>query len=269
MNTQTFVPISSPANPFAWFFVILLAIAIHLVFLVNYQSPLLLEGAKAEGEKGIEIGLKKILPPTAVPKPSAINKPTVITKTTKKVKKVTTTAKPLIKKKPQPITKPKPIVISEPIEETQLGDTFKTENQDVKDNLTADKTTKENLVKANNNGEKMELSTSSAPSVFGGGNPEIQVAYETQLLVWLERFKRYPMNARRRGHEDIIEVEFTIDKNGNVLSQNILQSSQYKSLNRAVENMIKRASPVPPVPEAIQMNKDSFTFIVPVTFALQ
>ena len=97
----------------------------------------------------------------------------------------------------------------------------------------------------------------------------MKVAYETTLLVWLERYKRYPSSAKRRGQEDRIELEFVIDKDGNVLSHKIVKSSPYGSLNKAVAKMIKRASPLPSVPEALRGNKTTFTYVVPILFELR
>lgn len=116
--------------------------------------------------------------------------------------------------------------------------------------------------------KKVEYSETSPPSSFGGNNFKAKLDYETSLLAWLERYKHYPSIARRNGYEGFIEIEFIIDKDGNVLSQNILKSSKFNILNKAAEKMIKRASPLPPIPEAIRFNEDSFRFVVPVSFTL-
>lgn len=105
--------------------------------------------------------------------------------------------------------------------------------------------------------------------VAGGGSPELEVVYAQQLLAWLERYKRYPRAARRRGEEGEITLRFVINASGELQSYAFLESSPYRRLNTAAEDMLKRASPFPAVPQDLRQGQTRFAYTVPVVFALR
>jgi len=96
----------------------------------------------------------------------------------------------------------------------------------------------------------------------------IRKNYELELISWLNQHKKYPKIARRRGYEGSVVLSFEIDRNGNLLFYDIKQSSKYDSLNKAVERMIKKASPMPPIPNELNSNQSKFSYTVPVHFIL-
>jgi len=241
--SHTLIPKASAVSPLTWLVAIILTFALHVVFFLNYPMSQPSETTKKAISNSIEIGLKTDLKTISIP-PS----PTKVTPEK---------PKPVIKKsKPKPILKA--IVKPKVIESTK---------------------TKESPIEENNQQRELETAASSATTAstsisattpsLSSTSPVIKASYEASLVDWLQRYKRYPTMAKRRGQEDIIELKITIDKEGNVLSQEIIKTSLYKSLNRATLKMIKRASPLPPVPEDIQNNKTRFTFIIPVVFKLK
>ncbi|NVZ82884.1 energy transducer TonB [Pseudomonas yamanorum] len=93
-----------------------------------------------------------------------------------------------------------------------------------------------------------------------GHGPEQHLAL--RLLAHLERFKRYPQNARDRGDRGVAYLRFEIDSNGKVLSASIVRSAGFAELDAATLDMISRSSPVPRPPEGSKLR-----FTVPVVFA--
>ena len=104
--------------------------------------------------------------------------------------------------------------------------------------------------------------TSANQSSRGSADPAQQVQWQAQLLAHLERFKRYPQNARDRGDRGVAYLRFEIDSNGKVLDARIVRSAGFTDLDQATLDMISRASPVPRPPEGSKLR-----FTVPVVFA--
>lgn len=66
--------------------------------------------------------------------------------------------------------------------------------------------------------------------------------------------------------EDIVTVKFSINRQGKILCYELVRKSKWYLLNSAVTKMIKRSSPVPPIPPEI--TKDKLTFTIPIHFAM-
>ena len=67
-----------------------------------------------------------------------------------------------------------------------------------------------------------------------------------------------------RGEEGVVEVRFSIDDRGNVLSAKVVRSSGHPALDEAVLDLMRRASPVPAPPPDV-----SRTISAPVKFAIR
>lgn len=102
-------------------------------------------------------------------------------------------------------------------------------------------------------------------SAAGGGTPN--ASYLSHLQLWLEKNKEYPRMARMRRQEGTALLRFTIDRSGRVLSHAVVQGSGHTLLDDAVEEMIRRASPMPPLPA--DYGSDTLTLTVPVKFSLR
>ncbi|MCG5519612.1 energy transducer TonB, partial [Ectothiorhodospira sp. 9905] len=100
----------------------------------------------------------------------------------------------------------------------------------------------------------------------GGGDPAAEQDYARELRAWLERHKEYPRQAQRRRQEGVATVRVTIDRQGHVLSYELAQGSGYRLLDQAVEDMIRRADPLPAMPADV--GESMFTFSLPVSFNL-
>jgi protein TonB len=91
--------------------------------------------------------------------------------------------------------------------------------------------------------------------------------WESELVAHIERFKRYPAEARARGDQGIARVAFTIDRDGWVRGSRIVQSSGAPELDQEALAMLARAQPVPRPPNRVSTSE--LSFVVPVRFNIR
>ncbi|AGA91223.1 TonB family protein [Thioflavicoccus mobilis 8321] len=101
----------------------------------------------------------------------------------------------------------------------------------------------------------------------GKGSAKSPSRYYGQLAAWVNRHKRYPPSARRNRQTGTVRVTFTIDRNGRVLSKRIVASSGHAVLDKEVEAMLRRASPMPKLPK--ELGRSTLTLTLPVVFNLR
>lgn len=98
--------------------------------------------------------------------------------------------------------------------------------------------------------------------------PKVSPAkWQSRVLSWLNRHKRYPSSARSRRQEGLVQVAFTVDKGGRVTSSRVSRSSGIPALDQAALEMVRRASPVPAPPPEIASS--ALRLAVPVDFSLR
>jgi periplasmic protein TonB len=116
-----------------------------------------------------------------------------------------------------------------------------------------------------------------APSSKGTGNvlgnstakeAELMSRYEQLISMWIEKFKLYPNEARAQGMQGETVVRIRIDRKGNIRYYILERSTGYQVLDRAAIDMVKRANPVPSVPNDYPPG-DLIEFLIPVNFHLQ
>ncbi len=94
------------------------------------------------------------------------------------------------------------------------------------------------------------------------------VSRYTQLIsLWIQKFKQYPEEARANGIQGMTVVRIRIDRRGNIRYQALERSTGSKILDRAAVEMIRRANPVPAVPDDYPPGEIS-EFLIPVNFSL-
>lgn len=99
---------------------------------------------------------------------------------------------------------------------------------------------------------------------------EIDTAYEgygNTLWSAISKYKKYPRVAQMRGWQGEVIVELSLDGNGKLKSKRIIQNSGYDSLDQQALEMVDKAAPFPPPPEALRGS--SFTIKVPIPFKLE
>ena len=73
-------------------------------------------------------------------------------------------------------------------------------------------------------------------------------AYRPLVLAALVRAKRYPLLARQRGLEGVVEIAFTIHPDGRVSSAEVVNPSRHRLLDAAALGMVDRIGSLPPPP---------------------
>ena len=119
------------------------------------------------------------------------------------------------------------------------------------------------------------LPSVAMPSVPAPPTPGAEVApsavvvkrWESALVAHIERFKRYPAEARAHDEHGVARVAFTIDRDGWVRASRIVQSSGSPALDAETLAMLSRAQPMPRPPA--QLSNSELSFVVPVRFNIR
>ena len=104
----------------------------------------------------------------------------------------------------------------------------------------------------------------SGAAVTGTRNWEDSVRLD--LMNWLERHKRYPIAARRKGVQGAVLVRFVVNSEGVLLEKELLESSGSKHLDSAAMKLLSRAAPYPKLPE--QLMADVLEVRLPIEYRL-
>ncbi len=97
---------------------------------------------------------------------------------------------------------------------------------------------------------------------------ELMSRYEQLISLWVQKFKLYPDEARMQGMEGETVVRVRIDRRGTIRYYTLERSTGYPALDRAAIDMIRRANPVPAVPNDYPQG-DLLEFLIPVNFRLK
>lgn len=90
--------------------------------------------------------------------------------------------------------------------------------------------------------------------------------WEGLILAHLERFRRYPTRARAARQQGVAHIRFTMNRAGMVLASAVVRKSGSIDLDRAALETLKRAQPLPPIPED---RPDRVELTIPVEFNLR
>jgi protein TonB len=94
-----------------------------------------------------------------------------------------------------------------------------------------------------------------------------QLTWQKSLVLHLNRHKQYPVEARRRQIQGTVTINFSIDREGVVLTPRIVEGSGSGLLDDAAVDLLRRASPLPKPPNGI--SPDALTMSVPVKFGIR
>ena len=251
-----------------WFSVLSIAVVAHLYAAVNVN----LTGFTAESKdpfdrytvdlttlalppKQLKLEPFKPAPPKETPVPEAKPEPQPKPKPKPKPKPVPKPVKPKIVA--PKIEKPKVVrpELEKPVQATQPVETQPNEAQQPAPPVQQPART-----------STAKPSASHRPAPRPGsrnGKPK----YYQLILERLERLKKYPSRARRRGQQGTVVLAFTLNRDGSLKHYRITQSSGTKSLDLEVKKLIIRATPFPAIPKNI--SSDTLEVSVPITFSLQ
>jgi periplasmic protein TonB len=94
-----------------------------------------------------------------------------------------------------------------------------------------------------------------------------QASWHKSLSAHINRYKRYPTEARARKIEGEVSIEFTLDRHGNILVSRIVKSSGSSLFDQEALAMLQRAAPLPAPPE--QVSADGFSLVLPIHFRIK
>jgi protein TonB len=111
-----------------------------------------------------------------------------------------------------------------------------------------------------------------APVTTAPPRPHEATAVETKawfkgIFAQIQRHKAYPPAARARGEKGVVQVAFSIDRQGRLVASRVAHASGYASLDQAAMTTLEKAQPFPPPPA--DMPGEQFSFTVPVAFSLR
>lgn len=92
---------------------------------------------------------------------------------------------------------------------------------------------------------------------------EAERTWEALLLAHLEKYRRYPAAARARGEQGAVYVRFHMNRSGQVLSSEIVRSSGSALLDKAALDTLRRAQPLPRIPDD---RPDEVDLSIPIEF---
>ncbi len=102
----------------------------------------------------------------------------------------------------------------------------------------------------------------------GGGSGKGTPLGRYKVLVFqaLWAHRRYPPVAQRMGYQGDVEIEFTVDSNGEILARKLLSGSGFPVLDREGDAILRRVRHFPPFPQDLRFN--TLTFRVAIPFQL-
>jgi protein TonB len=115
--------------------------------------------------------------------------------------------------------------------------------------------TKKKMVAAAPAAAPQRAEHAAAPAL--GGSRESNANWRSQLVARLERYKRYPSEAR--GDTGVTQVSFRVDRSGGVHNVRIARSSGSSLLDRETLALVDRAQPMPTPPSGVSDSDLSVT----------
>lgn len=97
---------------------------------------------------------------------------------------------------------------------------------------------------------------------------EVKTIYEQTISLWIQKFKLYPESARAQAMQGSTVIRLRIDRRGNIRYSALEGNTGFEELDRAALDMVRRANPVPAVPNGYPEG-EMFEFLIPVNFAIK
>ena len=93
------------------------------------------------------------------------------------------------------------------------------------------------------------------------------LTWKPQIVALLDRNKRYPESAQARREQGVVQIFFSLDRNGRLIESRVLRSSGSSLLDEEALALLLRAEPFPAPPRELPGDKVNLT--VPIRFNLE
>ena len=101
-------------------------------------------------------------------------------------------------------------------------------------------------------------------TMFNLNEPTAIPTWKRLVASKLERNKKYPSSAQARDEKGVVQLEFSVDRQGHLKSSRIVKSSGSDALDRETLDLVRRAQPFAAPPPA--MTGEEVFLIVPIRF---
>ncbi|MDX2463964.1 MAG: energy transducer TonB [Porticoccus sp.] len=101
-----------------------------------------------------------------------------------------------------------------------------------------------------------------------GGKMGNAQTYLGHLMAWLNNYKQYPTEAKKHKQQGTVKLQFTIDRQGQILDYKIKESSGNPVLDAAAIDMLKAAAPLPAMPDDFYPNRGQMPLVIPIEYSL-
>jgi protein TonB len=96
---------------------------------------------------------------------------------------------------------------------------------------------------------------------------EATLSWQKSIALHLNKHKKYPQDARSRGHEGVAKVSFSLDRSGKVIAVHLDDSSGSNLLDQEAIEVLSRASPFPRPPSDV--TDLTISFSMPIQFRIK
>ena len=161
-----------------------------------------------------------------------------------------------------PVPEPKPVVKPVPKTETPPKKTAREKQREV-----AEPKPRKQAARAEAKPKPAPRSEASQKAQASRAPTVSPARWQSKVLAWINKHKRYPKAARSRGEQGTVRVSFAINASGGIVSARVSRSSGSAELDQAALDMVRRASPVPAPPPEIAGSRLNLS--LPVRFDLR
>lgn len=103
--------------------------------------------------------------------------------------------------------------------------------------------------------------TKAPNSGIGKDRLALKAKWDKIISAYFQRHLRYP---EKRDKSAMVKVALVLNRRGNVVSVNVMESSGDQAFDDAAVSMVRRSDPLPPPPA--ELTDDQFSFNLPVKF---